>query len=61
MENGIAHLVSHYDFRGFHVGQTEKCIGLNGPNGESLASGVLLGVEWLYFARVLPFGNREIY
>jgi hypothetical protein len=26
-------------------GKTEKCVGLNGPNGESLASGLLLGVE----------------
>ena len=41
----FAHIGVDHDFRGFHVGKTEKCAGLNGPNGESLASGILLGVE----------------
>jgi hypothetical protein len=46
VENGIALIGARATiFCGFHVGKTEKCVGLNGPNGESLASGMLLGVK----------------
>jgi hypothetical protein len=37
--------VSNTIFADSMWGKTEKCVGLNGPNGESLASGILLGVE----------------
>lgn len=50
VENGIASIVLTRYFHEFGAEKARKCIGMNGPNRESLASSILLGVEWFYLA-----------